>query len=391
MMTGVKRCHHRPARTVEPRGVLTTHITMFAAFFFLQLTSWLFVGYLFVSQVLSVVNYELGVAMGTQESLQVVGSTGVAFNKGFMVADTVFYLPLMAMGLIFHYCGLRVYKVLLGGAYSITIYWSLVAAVVVNVADDYKLPEKTREEWKMRLPFISLWGLVCLFLILEEQTPVRVSLIKTMAYLSGVVSPFFYFCNDYMHCAIHAGEKGYSWKSTTISDFSSTTTANTDDQFQAVSTILLVASALSLIVFGAALAVGYGDWLLGALQVLTGGSNLVSSTTYRLVRTSDVLQELPRQSQVHMGLVCVSIALTVMSLLRDMMHTRTHGMWPLLTKLDLLLVGVGVMGAILRADLVGAFERLAVYTIHGWTACLAMDLLYQAHRKSTIRSKLHQD
>lgn len=67
--------------------------------FLISIAIILVIMFLFV-QTLSLFNYELTVAWGLQESSEEVGDVGVAFLKGYAFGDTIFYIPLLIIGII---------------------------------------------------------------------------------------------------------------------------------------------------------------------------------------------------------------------------------------------------------------------------------------------------
>ena len=68
----------------------------------LQGPGWLLLLYLIVAQAIPAFDYELGVAMGTQESAAQITAVGTAFFYGFAFGDLVVYIPLLAFGLLGH-------------------------------------------------------------------------------------------------------------------------------------------------------------------------------------------------------------------------------------------------------------------------------------------------
>ena len=66
----------------------------------IQLPGWLLLVYLVHAQAIPAFDYQLGVAMGTQEPASQISEVGVAFWYGFAFADLVVYIPLLALGLI---------------------------------------------------------------------------------------------------------------------------------------------------------------------------------------------------------------------------------------------------------------------------------------------------
>ena len=61
----------------------------------IQGPGWLLLLYLVYAQAIPAFNYETGVAMGTQESAEVVSDVGVAFWYGFAFGDLLAYIPFL--------------------------------------------------------------------------------------------------------------------------------------------------------------------------------------------------------------------------------------------------------------------------------------------------------
>ena len=128
-------------------------------FWLLQVPGWLLVFYLIYAQAIPAFSYDLGVAMGTQESAEQVTEVGVAFWYGFAFGDLVSYIPLLVIGLVGHWTGKMWGRVLLGAALGITIYWPVVCLAAVVAARDatgWNLTNTT--PYWIVLPLIMLWG-----------------------------------------------------------------------------------------------------------------------------------------------------------------------------------------------------------------------------------------
>ncbi len=137
-------------------------------FWFIQGPGWLLVLYLAVAQCTAAVSYEFGVRLGTQEPAEKVTEVGVAFWKGFAVADLL-YTPLLAAGLIGHMLGAAWTPVVLGAALGITLYWPLVCLWAIKSARGkrgWTLPKET-QYWVV-LPIIEIWGAVSLVILLAS-------------------------------------------------------------------------------------------------------------------------------------------------------------------------------------------------------------------------------
>jgi hypothetical protein len=129
------------------------------AFWLLQGPGWLLFFYLIYAQAIPAFDYDLGVAMGTQESAKVISEVGVAFWYGFALGDLAVYMPLLAIGLIGHWLVKIWGRVILGAALGITVYWpvvSLAAVVSARDATGWNLVNET--PYWIVLPLITLWG-----------------------------------------------------------------------------------------------------------------------------------------------------------------------------------------------------------------------------------------
>ena len=130
-----------------------------ARFWSLQGPGWVLVFYLVYAQVIPAFDYDLGVAMGTQEPADRITEVGVAFWYGFAFGDLVFYVPVLIAGLIGHWLGTAWGRLLLGAALGITVYWPIVCLAAVAAARDaagWNLPGETA--YWIVLPVITLWG-----------------------------------------------------------------------------------------------------------------------------------------------------------------------------------------------------------------------------------------
>lgn len=135
----------------------------------LQVPGWLLFLYLVYAQAIPAFDYQLGVAMGTQEPASRITEVGVAFWRGFAFGDLVVYLPLLALGLAGYYSGRRWGRVVLAAALGITVYWPVVclaAVVAAREAAGWELGDETT--YWIVLPLVALWGLWGLWLIARQ-------------------------------------------------------------------------------------------------------------------------------------------------------------------------------------------------------------------------------
>jgi len=129
------------------------------AFWAVQGPGWLLLAYLIVAQGITAFDYELGVAMGTQEPAEMITEIGTAFWYGFAFADLVIYIPLLLAGLIGHWLDTRWGRIALAAALGITVYWTitcLAAIVAVRGAPGWLVPSET-PYWVVLLT-IAAWG-----------------------------------------------------------------------------------------------------------------------------------------------------------------------------------------------------------------------------------------
>jgi hypothetical protein len=111
-------------------------------------------------QTLSLIDYDLTVSLGLQESVDEISNTGVAFAKGFAFGDTVCYIPLFGIGIV----GLlrsRTWGLFaMFGALSITVYWPLVHLYAIYAGKSYMhLSHEKYLSYSIILPLIALYGL----------------------------------------------------------------------------------------------------------------------------------------------------------------------------------------------------------------------------------------
>jgi hypothetical protein len=115
--------------------------------------------YLVVAQAIPAFDYDLGVAMGTQEPAEAITRVGAAFWYGFAFGDLAVYIPLLAAGLTGFARNALWGRVLLAAALGITVYWPVVvlaAAVDARGAPGWLIDESGY--WVV-LPAIGLWGI----------------------------------------------------------------------------------------------------------------------------------------------------------------------------------------------------------------------------------------
>jgi hypothetical protein len=128
-------------------------------FWILQAMGWLLVLYLVYAQAIPAFDYDLGIAMGTQEPATQITEVGVAFWYGFALGDLVVYIPLLSAGLIGHGLNRNWGRIVLSAALGITVYWPVVCLAAVVAARDatgWNIADET--PYWIVLPLIALWG-----------------------------------------------------------------------------------------------------------------------------------------------------------------------------------------------------------------------------------------
>lgn len=162
----------------DSNPVATTHRKAHASlnigFWLIQIPGWLLVLYLVYAQAIPAFDYDLGVAMGTQESADVITGVGVAFWYGFAFGDLVTYIPLLAVGLAGYGYGAIWGRLLLSAALGITVYWPIVclaAVVAARDADGWQIDNEL--PYWIVLPLIALWGIWGLWFLLRTAEGTR--------------------------------------------------------------------------------------------------------------------------------------------------------------------------------------------------------------------------
>ncbi len=115
---------------------------------------------LLIGQTFSLINYDLTVSLGLQESVEEVSEVGVAWAKGFAFGDTIIYLPLLLIGII----GLLKRKswgfYSMFGALAITVYWPIVSLSTIFIGRTaLNLNSDKYVSYSIILPLIAIYGL----------------------------------------------------------------------------------------------------------------------------------------------------------------------------------------------------------------------------------------
>ncbi len=126
--------------------------------------------FLIVGQTFSLIDYDWAVALGLQESEKEVGKVGIAFAKGFAFGDTLFYLPLLILGII----GLLKSKkwgfYFMLGSLAISVYWPIVHLYTIYIGRNVlSLQPDKYVSFPITLSLIISYGLWGMWYLYKNQ------------------------------------------------------------------------------------------------------------------------------------------------------------------------------------------------------------------------------
>jgi len=115
---------------------------------------------LLIGQTYSLINYEMAVTLGLQESVQEVGEIGIVWAKGFAFADSFVYIPLLLLGTV----GLLKRKKwglnAMFGSCAISVYWPVVHLHAIYEGKDvFTLNHEKYITFPIILTLIILYGI----------------------------------------------------------------------------------------------------------------------------------------------------------------------------------------------------------------------------------------
>lgn len=118
-------------------------------------------------QTLSLIDHDLTVSLGLQESRAELTDAGLAFAMGFAFGDTVFYVPLFVAGIIGLLRGRSWGTFSMFGALAVTVYWPVVHLFAIYAGRNaMHLNPGKYLSYSILLPLIAgygLWGMWFLY------------------------------------------------------------------------------------------------------------------------------------------------------------------------------------------------------------------------------------
>ncbi len=127
--------------------------------------------FLLLGQSLAVLDFDLVVAMGLQETIGEIGKVGIAFAKGFALADTIVYVPLLLLGIVGllknKKWGYPAMMISLG----ITVYWPVVHLYAIYIEREaINLDPQKYFTFPITLTILMIYGLFGMWYLYRNQT-----------------------------------------------------------------------------------------------------------------------------------------------------------------------------------------------------------------------------
>ncbi|WP_297693817.1 hypothetical protein [uncultured Eudoraea sp.] len=128
-------------------------------FWVLIIVSIVLVVFLIIGQTLSLIDYDLALSLGLQESEKEIGKVGIAFAKGFAFGDTIFYVPLLVFGILGLLKGKKWGTFLMLGALGISVYWPIVHLYAIYIdTEAITLDPEKYISFPIVLSLITIYG-----------------------------------------------------------------------------------------------------------------------------------------------------------------------------------------------------------------------------------------
>ncbi len=137
------------------------------SFWVLILATIVLIIFLTAGQTLSLIDYDLAIDLGLQESEKEIGKVGIAFAKGFALGDTIFYIPMLVLGILGLVKGKKWGALFMFGGLAISVYWPIVHLYAIYIETDAIVlnPDKYIS-FPIILTLITvygLWGIIYLY------------------------------------------------------------------------------------------------------------------------------------------------------------------------------------------------------------------------------------
>ena len=125
---------------------------------------------LIVGQTYSLINYDLIVSIGLQESVEEITEIGVAWAKAFALGDTIVYIPLLILGIIGLLKRKRWGYFTMFASLAISAYWPVVnlSAIYIGRHEIALNPDKYIS-FSIILPLVTLYGLWGMWYLYKNQ------------------------------------------------------------------------------------------------------------------------------------------------------------------------------------------------------------------------------
>lgn len=115
---------------------------------------------LLLGQTLAVINFDLAISLGLQETIGEIGKVGIAFAKGFALADTLVYVPLLILGIFGLLTNRKWGYLAMMISLGITVYWPVVHLYAIYVEREaINLDAEKYITFPITLSFLILYGL----------------------------------------------------------------------------------------------------------------------------------------------------------------------------------------------------------------------------------------
>ena len=126
---------------------------------------------LLLGQSLALFDFEMAMALGLQETKQEIGEVGIAFAKGFALADTLVYVPLLLLGLIGLLSRKKWGYLAMMVSLGITVYWPIVHLYAIYIETEaINLDPEKYITFPLTLTFLIIYGLFGMWYLYRNQT-----------------------------------------------------------------------------------------------------------------------------------------------------------------------------------------------------------------------------